>query len=234
MKSVFSLKLIADSWRKNAQRFSASESSLQTTNYKLQTTKGFSLIELLVSMALFIVVLTIGIGALLVLISTNLKAQNMQEAVGNVQFALDSMAREIRTGYSYYCTSSTPASTPGGVEDVSPCSRGTYLSVIEGGASLTEGQDFSSKRIEYRYNASSRAIERRIPSQSSTWVRLTSPSVYINSMHFNVNGTAQKQTSSDESQPNVTIFISGTVTGISNTSSTFTLQTTVTQRVLDL
>lgn len=197
------------------------------------SSQGFSLIELLVSMALFIVVLTIGIGALLVLINTNLKAQNIQDAVGNVQFALDSMAREIRTGYSYYCASSTPA-TPGGLEDVASCNRGTYLSIIEGGESLTEGETLASKRIEYRYNATDRSIERRIPSQSSSWVRITSPNVSITGMHFNVNGTAQKLASSDTTQPNATIFITGTVTGISNTSSTFTIQTTVTQRVLDI
>lgn len=185
-------------------------------------------------MGLFIVVLTIGIGALLVLISTNLKAQNIQDAVGNVQFALDSMTREIRTGYSYYCAASTPGTPPSGLAQVASCTSGTYLSIIEGGESLTEGDDWAQKRIEYRYNATARSIERRIRSQSSAWVRLTSPNVSIDAMHFNVNGTAQKGDSSDVLQPNVTIFISGTVTGISNTSSTFTMQTTVTQRVLDI
>ena len=211
---------------------------LQETNkrnsVRLRSRGGFSLIELLVSMGLFIVVLTIGIGALLVLISTNLKAQNIQDAVGNVQFALDSMTREIRTGYSYYCAASTPGTPPSGLAQVASCTRGTYLSIIEGGESLTEGDDWADKRIEYRYNATARSIERRIRSQSSAWVRLTSPNVSIDAMHFNVNGTPQKGDSSDIVQPNVTIFISGTVTGISNTSSTFTMQTTVTQRVLDI
>lgn len=201
---------------------------------RLRTSAGFSLIELLVSMGLFIVVLTIGIGALLVLISTNLKAQNIQDAVGNVQFALDSMTREIRTGYSYYCAASTPGVPPTGLNQVASCSSGTYLSIIEGGESLTEGADLSEKRIEYRYNASAHSIERRIRSQNAAWVRLTSPNVSIDAMHFNVNGAAQKTDSADLSQPNATIFISGTVTGVSNTSSTFTMQTTVTQRVLDI
>lgn len=213
-----------------------SDFKLKTFNSRRRrsTSAGFSLIELLVSMGLFIVVLTIGIGALLVLISTNLKAQNIQDAVGNVQFSLDSMSREIRTGYSYYCAATTPGIPPQGLDHVASCTRGTYLSIIEGGESLTEGDSLAEKRIEYRYNATARSIERRIRSQSASWVRLTSPNVSIDAMHFNVNGTAQKLTSADLIQPNVTIFISGTVTGVSNTSSTFTMQTTVTQRVLDL
>lgn len=208
--------------------------ALLPSKNRFKASAGFSLIELLVSMALFIVVLTIGIGALLVLISTNLKAQNIQDAVGNVQFALDSMAREIRTGYSYYCASNANVS-PGGYSSVSSCNQGTYLSFIEGGESLTGG--VNNNRLAYCYASS--AIWRKIGSNVSScggsgWVRLTSPSVSITDMHFNVGGTDQKLATNDTVQPNVTIYITGTVTGVSNTSSTFNIQTTVTQRLLDL
>lgn len=193
---------------------------------------GFTLIELLVSMTLFIVVLTMSIGALMVIVNANAKAQNTQESVSNIQFALDSMSREIRTGTSYYCATSAPSSPRGGYTDVADCSKGSFLSIIEGGKSLTGSSEYANRRIEYRYNASDRSIERRI--RNSSWVRMTNPTISINAMYFNVSGTAPKSSGSNASQPNVTIFISGTVSGVGETSSTFMLQTTVTQRVLDI
>lgn len=200
---------------------------LQPKTCNLKPSKGFSLIELLVSMALFIVVITMGVGALMVLINANAKAQNMQDAVSNIQFALDSMAREIRTGYAYYCSSGTE--TVGDVTAVQDCNRGSYLSIIEGGESLTSGAN--NRRIAYRYNSSAQSVERKIGSGS--WVRLTDPNVTVTDMHFNVGNSINKQ-NGNTLQPNATIFLSGTVTGIGQTSANFTLQTTVTQRVLDL
>ncbi|MCB9818703.1 type II secretion system protein [Candidatus Nomurabacteria bacterium] len=190
--------------------------------------KGFSLIELLVSMALFTVVLTMGIGALLVLINANAKAQNTQESVSNIQFALDSMARELRTGFAFYCSSGTE--TTGDADTHQGCNKGTYLSIIEGGKSLTDGDN--NRRIAYRFNSSSGAIERKIGTGS--WVRLTNPTVDITNMHFNVSNTARKEDDGNLLQPNVTIFIEGEVAGIGQTGSGFMLQTTITKRVLDL
>jgi prepilin-type N-terminal cleavage/methylation domain-containing protein len=190
--------------------------------------RGFTLIELLVSMALFIIVLTIGVGALMVLISANAKAQNMQAAVSNIQFALDSMSREIRTGYAYYCSGGTE--TTGDIDVVQDCDQGTYLSIIEGGKSLTGGAD--NRRIGYRYNSSAEAVERKIGSGS--WVRLTDPNVKVTDMHFNVANSEHKDGTGNVLQPNVTIYLTGEVEGISDTGADFTMQTTVTSRVLDL
>lgn len=204
------------------------ESLRKKAKVSLRSNRGFSLIELLVSMALFIVVITMGIGALLVLINANLKAQNNNDAVSNIQFALDSMAREIRTGEAYYCTNGNE--TVGDNTVRADCNKGTYLSIIEGGKSITN--DASNRRIAYRFNSGAGSIERKIGSGS--WVRLTSPTVDITSMHFNVAGTAAKEGVNNLAQPNVTIYISGEVVGVADTSSEFTLQTTVTKRLLDL
>lgn len=66
-------------------------------------TRGFSLIELLVSMTIFITVMTIASGALLTLIDANQKAQNQKLVMSNLAFVLQSMTREIRTGTDWYC-----------------------------------------------------------------------------------------------------------------------------------
>jgi len=199
----------------------------QKRTYKIH--QGFSLIELLVSMALFTVVLIIGVGALMVLINANAKAQNIQESVSNIQFALDSMAREIRTGNGYYCTTGTDEAS-GDHTQVKDCNKGRYLSIVEGGKSLTQGNN--NRRIAYRYNATAKAVERKIG--NGGWIRLTDPGVTITEMHFNVANSAGRDDLGNTLQPNATIYISGQITGIDDTSTDFTIQTTVTQRTLDL
>lgn len=201
-------------------------------NSSTHPNRGFSLIELLVSMTLFIVVLVMAVGSLLVLINANAKAQNMQSAVSNVQFALDSMAREIRTGFAYYCSTSSATDMTQGFSHTSDCaSKGVYLSIIEGGTSLTGGA--SNGRIAYRYDSTTQSIQRKLGVGS--WVRLTDPKVVITTMHFNVANTSTRTQNGNLLQPNVTIYVSGHVAGVApGTDSSFTLQTTVTKRVLDL
>jgi len=191
---------------------------------------GFSLIELLVSLSLFIVVLTMSIGSLLVLINANAKAQNIQASVSNVQFALDSMAREIRTGYSYYCSTSASTDMTGGYTQNNDCDRGVYLSFIEGGESISGGA--SNSRIAYRYNGTDKTIERKVGSGS--WIRLTDPTVVVETMYFNVNNSGTLEDDNSQLQANATIYIKGTVAGVSDTDAAFEIQTTVTKRVLDL
>lgn len=197
-------------------------------NFQLRSDRGFSLIELLVSMAIFTVVLTMAVGGLLVLISSNAKAQNIQEAVSNVQFALDSMAREIRNGSSYYCTDSGSVSD-GDYSAVQDCDDGNALSVIEGGVNQELGiSQSANSRIGWRYNSSAQSVERW--DGGGAWERLTSSKVSITEMYFRVIHTSK----SDQRQPMVTIYIKGEVTGINDTGSEFTLQTSLTQRQLDL
>jgi len=74
-----------------------------TNTVVVQKSMGFTLVEVLVSMSLFTIVVTMSMGTLLVLIDANAKQQNIQTAMTNLSFALDSMTREIRTGYSYQC-----------------------------------------------------------------------------------------------------------------------------------
>jgi prepilin-type N-terminal cleavage/methylation domain-containing protein len=69
------------------------------------STAGFTLIEMIVSLALFSVVITISVGALLILIASNRQLQDEQAVLTNLSFALDSMTREIRTGSAYVCGS---------------------------------------------------------------------------------------------------------------------------------
>lgn len=60
--------------------------------------KGFTLVEMIVSLAVFMVVAVIAVGALLKITDANRKSQALKTAINNINYALDAMSREIRTG----------------------------------------------------------------------------------------------------------------------------------------
>ena len=140
---------------------------------------GFTLIELLVSVALFTIVMLLAVGCLLVLVEANARAQNIQQVMTNIRFALDSMTREIHTGRGFYCANSE---IDGDLDQdmVQDCTGGTNLSIVEGGESLTGGADNS--RISFRFNSALGRAERRVGNDD--WYPLTAPGVTITDMYF--------------------------------------------------
>ena len=80
---------------------------MPTLHLRKNKKEGFTLIEMVVSLAIFSVVAVIALGALIRIISANQKAQAIQAAVTNVNFALESMSREIRVGKDLIPTSGT-------------------------------------------------------------------------------------------------------------------------------
>lgn len=193
----------------------------------LSQKKGFSLIEVLVSLSIFTVVVTISVGSLLVLIDANARARNMQEVMTNITYTLDSMTRDIRTGSDYYCGSVASLTTSGTTRNdcTSGSADGRALSFNEGGQSLTNG--VFGDRIAFRLNAN--AIERRLGNGS--WISVTSPNTLITFLRFEVNGS----TAGDLVQPRVTIYVEGYAKDDDNVPpAAFSIQTTVTQQLLDI
>lgn len=225
-------------------------------------TGGFTLVEMLVSISLFTVVLTMSVGTLLILIDANGRAQSMQLVMTNLTFALDSMTREIRTGFNWYCADGT-YSIPDRADYADCSSGGDFISIVESGYQLSEqlapagcSTDESgtpcSGRVSYRHNpdvdGSGRgAIERRLgtdsPDEGGEWVPLTGAEIWIDEFRIVADGTTRLNPPSgvggDTSQPTASIYIRGRagvdssgVVGISERE--FDIQTTVTQRLLDI
>ena len=71
---------------------------------KLRNNSGFTLIEIMVSLGIFAVVVVVSAAALLKILDANKKAQSIQNAMTNLNFAMESMTRELRTGTKYNCT----------------------------------------------------------------------------------------------------------------------------------
>lgn len=63
--------------------------------------RGFSLIEMLVALALFASVVIVAVGSIVILIQGQKKSYFLQTNQDNVRFAIEAISREIRTGINY-------------------------------------------------------------------------------------------------------------------------------------
>ncbi len=82
-------------------------SGRKRSGIKFNTSEGFTLIEMIVSLAIFSIVAVVALGALMKIVSANKKAQSLQSAMTNINYALESISREMRVGSDFSCTNQT-------------------------------------------------------------------------------------------------------------------------------
>lgn len=189
---------------------------------------GFMLLDMVVSMGIFLVVLTIIIGALLSITDASRKARSLRTTMDNLNAALESISRTTRMGTSLHCgcgalVDPTDTNFPGGPRNCRITSDtgagGAECFALEGpGGDLNTTND----QIVYRLNNS--RIQRSTDG-GSTYIDLTAPEVVVESLKFYVNGSVR-----DEDQPNVTILMKVSAGITPETKTTFNVQTTVGQR----
>ena len=186
--------------------------------------RGFSLVELMVSLTIFSVVMTVSIGTLLVLIDANAKAQALYSSMTNMSYVMDSITRNIRTGYDHYCGIPTygmqSSNLPSGSQDCPITARQS---------SIAFNREADDIRIGYRLNGTS--IEQK--EGTKDWVRVTAADVRVDSFEFTVVGTDDAVNDHDTVQPRISLYIDGKVNNGLETDTDFSLQTTVTGRILD-
>lgn len=123
---------------------------------------GFSLIELIVAVGIFSITATFAMGTLLTLTNAQRKAAALQSAFDNVRFAIEAMAKDMRTGTTYQC-----------VGTGYPCAGFSYI---------------NSNGDAIVYDLSGNQLRKQI--NSGTPQAVTDKSVYINQLSFYLNGSA--------------------------------------------
>ncbi len=68
---------------------------------------GYTLVELIVSLGVFGIVVTLAAGSYFIVLSANRYAQATSTSIDNFSFVLEKMTRSIRTGYNYEVTGDT-------------------------------------------------------------------------------------------------------------------------------
>ncbi|MFQ5661816.1 MAG: type II secretion system protein J [Candidatus Paceibacteria bacterium] len=186
--------------------------------------KGFSLVEMLVAVALFASVMLIGVGALLSLIDANRKAQSLNSVINNLNFALESMSRNMRVGTTYHC--SVNNNVPPNIDSTKDCKNGGKLVGFE-----SSGGDPNDPNDQFVYRINGSQLEMSKTSGSAnSFISITASEVTIEDFNFYVDGTS----TSDDFQPRIIMTIKGSAGIDEKTKTEFNLETMVSQRVLDL
>lgn len=185
------------------------------SNIRIKNNKGFTLVELMVSLSIFVVVMTVIMGSILAVLDVNNKDQTKKTAMDNLNVSLESMSRTVRFGTIYHCGSFGTLSQP--------------ADCASGGSSFTLK---AADGTQVTYSLSGGAITRSV--NGGTAQAMTSPEISITSLAFRVFGSYAYGT--DYLQPQVIITVTGTAgtAGKVKDQSTFQIETTVSQRQLDI
>lgn len=202
---------------------------------------GYTILETMVATSLFLVVVMTGMGTLLNANLLHQKSQNMHSIMDNLNFVIEDISRNIRTGYNYRCFSSGQ-SIPVGSNDPT---MGEPRSCLSGwavafeyayGDNLDTAQD--GDPIDYNdqwvYYISNGKIFKSTqgPYVASSFIQLTPDEVVIDAASsFSVLGA--EPLSSNQQQPLIIIKLVGRITS-QNVVTPFSLQTSVSQRLIDI
>ena len=179
---------------------------------------GFTLVEMIVAVALFSVVMVMGMGALLNVLSANKQNQAIQTAVNNLSLAMEMMSREIRMGYNYHCGDCVGVSCV----DTSDCNYDDAIAF----EAYNGDPNSPSDQVIFKFENS--RLKKSIDGGSS-FLDLTAEDLVLEGSYFAVRGSD----STDSLQPKVLIVINGEASATSKANSPFNLQTTISQRIID-
>jgi len=171
--------------------------------------KGFTLIELMVAISIFIVVMMISMGSIIGVFDANRKSRSLKTVLNNLNLAVESMSKEMRFGKNYHCGSGTvtiPQNCPSG---------GTLMSFL------------SSDNVQITYRLNSQTIEKQVG--GGVYIAVTAPEIVMDDLVFYTLGAG----TSDSLQPKVLIKIKSHA-GVGGGQTDLTLQTLVSQRTFDI
>ncbi len=206
-------------------------------NKKLQPNleNGYTIIETMIAVSLFLVVIMFGTTALLNANLLHKKSADMRSIIDNLSFIMDDISRNLRVGYDYACFVNSapsdvePSST---VDNPKSCNSGWGVAFEN---SELGNQSNPSDQWFYIINNGKvyKTTAGPYSGPGSSYVQLTPDEVTINDVasEFTVIG-AESKSSGDLQQPLVTIRLVGEI-DLKGVITPFSLQTSVSQRIIN-
>ena len=189
------------------------------------SSRGFSLLELLVASGIFTITAFIGVSSTLVVVDANRNARAISIVMSNLDFALEEMVRNGRIGVRYHC---------GGGDFTVPkdCPPPGWDSTFAFLDAYTGTETWVYRLWPHPNGVAGDWQMQKSKNGGGKFSAVTSPEIVIKSLRFYVTGT----TVADLEQPQALIVIDGFVepTGRPQLRSDFALQSTVVQRIPDI
>src|SRR3989344_6611106 len=210
--------------------------------------RGFTLVEMIVAVGLFAVVMLICVTALLSLVDANKKAQALQSVMNNLNVAVDGMVRSVRMGTDYHCGLAGVSAS--GMLPLDCANSGDIVFAFEpfhdcsaAGTICDSGGHVPPTLYWYQVDTiNGKPVGRLYRSADGTQsggIAITAPEVSIENVRFFVSGSCPARIgyscTPDNVQPKVLVYIKGSAgTAKATIHSTFHIQATAVQRVLDI
>jgi type II secretory pathway pseudopilin PulG len=182
--------------------------------------KGYSLIETMIAISLFIVIILAGTTALLNANSFHQKSNATRSILDNLVFIMEEMSRNLRTGSNFYCMLDNNIPTPNARNDGENCL----------GISFTTSGP-SGEQWLYKLKTDSNGkykIYKSTTNQSEIELNSEEIEFDINSSGFFVIGSGL----TDGKQPLATIKLSGMII-YQGKETPFSIRTSVSQRAVE-
>src|SRR3989344_861635 len=172
---------------------------------------GFTLVEIIVALGIFVTTVTIAIGSLVGLYSANNKSQALSSVINDLNYSIENMTRTIRFATVFHCCSSGTLTSP------QSCNNGdTFFAV-------------STSSTPTIYRLQNNKLEQSTNSGAS-YDPITSSEVTIQYARFYVFNT----TKGDSNQPYAILVLKGFAGDKPGEQSVFDIQTKISQRELDI
>ncbi len=205
--------------------------------------KGYTIIETMIAISLFIVIVEIGIGAILNANLISQKSRDIRSVVDNLNFVMEDMSRNMRTGYNYHCflpLETAPATSSDVYSTPRSCVSGWAISFEPAtGVASYDGIDDAKDDDQWVYAIVNIAGKGKIfkatkgPYNGSTSVQLTPDEINIDTTASTFSVLGAEPYPGNQQQPFVTVKLVGTIT-LKGVVTPFSLQTSVSQRFVDI
>lgn len=192
---------------------------------------GYTIIETMIAISLFIIIIMAGMGALLNANLLHRKSQSMRSIMDNLSFIMDDVSKNLRTGYSYRCINN--GADFGTAVVSTPLSGSSCWGVAFEYQNGVTGNSADQWVYYIGLYGGKNGIFKSVDG-GSTFTQLTSDEIIIDTTasSFSVLG-ALPPSSLDNQQPFITIKLVGKIT-VDAVDSPFSLQTSVSQRAVDI
>ena len=176
-----------------------------------KASSGFTLIELMVSVSIFMMVMTISMGSILGIFDANRKSRSLKTVMNSLQLTIDTISREMRYGKNYHCGS------PGQDDVPNDCASEpkSYISFL------------SSEGDQITYKLDNGAIKKSV--NGGSFIPVTGQDLVVQSLTFYVVGAP----AGDMRQPKAIMLVKGYSGSNTRSRSDFALQSMVSQRTFD-
>jgi len=181
---------------------------------------GFTIIETMISIGIFLVIVTIGMESLLNTSFIHSKSESQRSVMDNISFIMEEMSKNIRTGSEYQCVDNL-----GSLALLGYCTNGEQGS----GISFKPSNPDYGNNITYYFDSDRNLF--KVVDEVST--QLNSDDIQFYTSSTNSSFTITGEDSTDQLQPFVTIRLIGKIVSPKG-DTPFSLQTSVSQRLIDI